>query len=590
MASEKDKETIRERVSLVDLVSSYTKLKKAGSRYAGLCPFHGDKDPSFSVNEDLKLWHCFGCKRGGDIFSFVMEIENVDFNEAIEMLARRAGITLTPERPVDRKKKEKKDRIRTINELATKYFFKVLTSSKHGEKFLQYLEERNVSKEQIRSFKLGAAFESWDNLLNTLGKKGFSPAEIASAGLAIRRERGDGFYDRFRNRLIFPLFNVVGDVVGFAGRAYGDDMPKYLNTPETPLFDKSRLLYGLDRAKRHLESAGAIITEGYMDVIALHGAGLENAVASMGTALTGAHVDLLRRYTSSVTLSYDSDFAGDSASMRGIEMLVRAEMDVRVVSLPEGEDPDSVVQKGGREAFEEYLDGAADYFDFFLSTHRRRTGSEKPSQKSEIIRQMAPLIESSPSEILRADQKKRLADGLGITERQVYTAISRLDELKTAPRDTRGGETDEIRAILSTGEKVEKGILESIFTSRENAERILRELRPEDFTQREYMALFGYCGEYLEKNGSFEPDSFLNAVHPQEMVRILSGLSLVSGDGEADTPEIVEDKLSKFKKDLVDREMLDIKRQLEEATKTGDKEAIMRLMKRKSALDSERFG
>lgn len=588
MASDREKDLIRERVSLVEVISSYTQLKKSGNRYAGLCPFHSDKDPSFSVDDERRLWHCFGCKRGGDVFAFVMEADNVDFGQAVELLARRAGIQLTDGFKGDTGQRDKKDRVRAVNELASKYFFKVLTSSKFGEKFLKYLDDRGVTHEQIKSFRLGACFESWDKLITTLGGKGFQPQELALAGLAIHKPERNSYYDRFRNRLMFPLVNVVGDVVGFAGRAWGDDMPKYLNTPETPLFSKSKLLYGLDRAKKNASENGIIITEGYMDVIALHRAGLDTAVASMGTALTKSHVDMIRRYTRKVALSYDSDFAGDSASMRGIEMLVESEFDVRVVSLPEGDDPDSLVRKGGGAEFQKYLDGAKDYFDFFMEHRIRQIGAETATQKSDVIKAMTRLIRLSPNEILRDEQVERMANRLGVTRKQAQSVMSRAKERIATGGGSAGAALD--AAVIEGGSKVEKEILEALFLSRTSAEKVLSALETDDFSQKRHKVVFAYCAEYMRKTGGFDPNGFLNETHPPEVMALISGLALTGRPDAESEEKLLDSKLATFRKELLDREIAVLKRELEETAKVGDREKETHLLSRLSVLMKQKHG
>jgi DNA primase len=581
MATDKDLEQIRERTNLVSLVSAHTSLKKAGTRYKGRCPFHADKDPSFTVDEEKKLWHCFGCGVGGDMFTFVMQTENVGFGEAVEMLAKRAGITLTPSRPEERGRRNLKDKILKINDLASRYFFKVLISSKSGEKFLKYLEERKIPKDEIRSFKLGASQESWDALLNALCKKDFTPADVAQAGLAIARDSG-GYYDRFRDRLIFPLFNVVGDIIGFAGRAYGDAMPKYLNTSETPLFDKGKMLYALDRAKKHVGEHGIIMTEGYMDVISLHKVGIRSAVASMGTALTQAQVDLLRRYTEKVTLCYDSDIAGDAASMRGIEMLVDRGVDIRVMSLPAGEDPDSIVREGGAEAFLERAAKASDYFSYFLEKSIARIGGKTPAQKRDVILQLAPLIERTPNEILKDEQIAALAERLSVAERHVQSAMS---QAKEAPRK-RGGGADNaaIERTLSGSLAVEKKIIEILLSSPEAAGRVLDALQPEYFEDRNNRGFFKYCSKYREKFGKFNPDEFLNMVHEQEVIRYISGIPVAGGRAAEAAAASVDDVLEKFIADVGKRQIADLQKQIVHAQKEGDMKMASQLAVRLSEI------
>ncbi len=576
MATEKELETIRERTSIVDLVSAHTRLKRAGRRFKGLCPFHADKDPSFTVDEERKLWHCFGCGEGGDVFTFVMKAENTDFGEAVEILAKRTGVTLSSARPEDAGRRRAKDRILKINELAVRYFYKVLVSSKSGEKFLKYLEERRVPPEQIKAFRIGASLDSWDNLTKALVKKEFTTSEIVQAGLAISK---DGrCYDRFRNRLMFPLFNVVGDPVGFAGRAFGDAMPKYLNTPETPLFDKGKMLYALDKAKKHAADSGIILCEGYMDVMALHRAGFDTAAASMGTALTQTQVDLVRRYTDRVVLSYDADIAGDSASMRGIEMLVTRGFDIKVVSLPKGDDPDSIITKGGPEAFGKHLENAFDYFDFFLEKTIERVGAGTPGEKREVIMQLSPLIDKSPNNLLREQQVRILSNRIGEADKHVLAAMQQIRESRRdgAAKDTASAAID---TILSGGAKVERKLLQLMLSSKKDAETILGAVEPSLFESTHHKAFLAYCRQYRERHGGFDPNTFLNEIHPQEIISILSGIPLASYGKE--TPgEQTEDVLDKFLRDASDRQIADLRRQVERARKEGDKKLENQLASR----------
>jgi DNA primase len=580
MANEHDLELIRERTNIVDLIGAHTRLKKTGARFKGLCPFHTDSAPSFTVDPDKKLWHCFGCGAGGDVFTFVMQADNVDFAEAVQVLAKRCGVTLTATRPGDSDRRRLKDRILKINELSANYFGMVLMKSKSGEKFMEYLEQRRIPKEEIKSFKLGASQDSWDALLKALTKKEFTPAEITTAGLAITNE--NKCYDRFRNRLMFPLFSVVGDIVGFAGRAFGDAMPKYLNTPENPLFEKGKMLYALDRAKKNVGPYGIIMTEGYMDVISLHKVGIRSAVASMGTALTPMQVDLMRRYSEKVVLSYDSDSAGDKASMRGIEILVDRGMEIRVVALPKGEDPDSITREGGAEAFIKYLDNAYDYFDFFLGKSIERIGADSPARKRDVILEMATLIEKTPNAILKEQQVKKLADRLETSEQHVNAAMS---QVKDAGRGHRAVDTAAIEKILSGGAKVEMMLLKRILKSAAEAGRILKALDAADFEDYANRAFFAYCSEYLEAHGKFEPEEFLKSVHPQEITK-LAGAALFIDDQNEKSDDIIE----KFIEDAHTRHRADLIRQLEQAQKSGDSKLAAQLAARVAELKKSMHG
>ncbi len=574
MANDKDLELIRERTNIVDLISAHTRLKKTGARYKGLCPFHTDKAPSFTVDAERKLFHCFGCGVGGDVFTFVMQTENVDFAEAVQILAKRANVTLSEFKPGDGQKRKLKDRVLKVNELASKYFSKVLVSTRHGEKFLAYLEGRRIPKDEIASFKIGASMESWDGLLRTLAKKEVTEQEIAAAGLAIQGERG--YYDRFRDRLMFPLFNVVGDIAGFAGRAYGDAMPKYLNTPENALFEKGKMLYALDRAKKNVGEFGIIMTEGYMDVISLHKVGIRSAVASMGTALTPMQVDLLRRYTDKVVLCYDSDIAGDKASMRGIELLVNRGLDIRVMSLPKGEDPDSIVREGGPEAFVKHLRIAADYFDFFLGKCIERIGADTPARKRDVIVEMASLIDKTPNDILKDQQVKQLADTIGVTEQHVNSAMGQIRE---AGRSNRAVDAAELEKIFAGGAKVEMIILKRLLSSPEDAAKILKRLDPADFEGIDTHSFYAYCRKYAKEKGRFVPEEFLQEVHPQEISKTAGSVLFIDDENEK-----AEDILDTFVPMARTRQRADLQKQLQSAQKSGDAKLAAQLAARITEL------
>ncbi len=578
MATEHEKELIRQRIDFAELVSAYTRLKKTGNRFMGVCPFHNDRGPSFSVDNEAKLFHCFGCKASGDLFTFVMKIENVEFGEAVELLAKRAGVTITRGFDSDGgEKSRQRDRVRKINEVAARYFYKVLTGTREGEAFQTYLEKRRVPPELARSFKLGASLESWDGLIRSLTKKGYELADMLAAGLVIRAENGR-YYDRFRNRLIFPLTNVVGEIIGYAGRTLGADVAKYMNTPETVLFDKGRMLYALDKAKKHAESGGLILTEGYMDVIALHGAGVSNAVASMGTALTENQVDLLRRYTKKLHICYDSDFAGDNASMRGIELLVEKEFDVKVLTLPEGDDPDSVVARDGREGFVKFLEASEDYFDYFLRKTIARIGSDTSTQKWEVIKAMIGMIEKTPVEPLKTEQMRLLAERLGVEEKHVYSAQAQVHRNKMPVRRARE-EPEALVNVFRGSNLVENEVLEILLTSNELALAVLTKADPEGFREPANRRFFEYCRNYCAENGGlFDIDRFYGGMHPQNIATMLGALKRDPAEDQLRRAN-AENVLRRFRSLTLDYQIARLKRDQELAEKEGDKERVIFLMK-----------
>lgn len=578
MADESELEQIRSRVSIVEVVSAHTTLKKTGATMKGLCPFHKEKTPSFTVNEERGLWHCFGCGEGGDIFGFVMKAENLVFGDAVERLARQGGVVLKAGKRTSPEQRSLKDRALKVNERACRIFQSLLLKSADGEKFRAYLERRRIGPAETEAFRLGASRDSWDYLLKQLAEDGFSAEDAAAAGLAIQRESG-GMYDRFRNRLMFPLVNVVGDVVGFGARTLGDDTPKYINTPQSPAFDKGKMLYALDIAKKHAADNALILTEGYMDVIALHREGFRNSVASMGTALTETQVSILRRYCSAVYLAYDADFAGDAATLRGIEMLVEQGLGVRVVNLPQGKDPDDVMKESGRAGFTALMEKSPGFFEHFARRHIQRLGGDSPESQKEIILALAPLIEKTPNPLLKDHQVNLLADMLGLEERQV-----RLVLFTARPSAKRPGRNEPpAPAEAAPGGAVrEKNIFHLLLSSQENAIKILDALTPDDFLITPYRKLFVYVRNYREKKGGFDPDEFLSLSHPQEAMQLLSGIALKKEEAGVETR--VDECIARIKGEAKKRKLASIKKKIEQAEREGDKKLVLKLALEASEL------
>jgi DNA primase len=423
---------VRNSGDIVRLVSDYVPLKPAGSRLKGLCPFHHEKTPSFSVDPQLQLFYCFGCQSGGDAFKFVMLYEKLDFPEAVEFLAKRWGVPLprTASRPED----DAKTRLLLMNDAATGFYRAQWSDAARGKPAREYVARRGVSIDVAQRFGLGYAPDSWDSLLRVLGARGFTAQELQNAGLAVPRKDGSGQYDRFRHRLIFPIRDVSGRVVAFGGRALGDAEPKYLNSPETPAYVKGEHLYGLDVARDAIRREGfAILVEGYLDLIALHQAGFENAVASLGTALTPSQVKLLARYAIRVVVSYDGDAPGISAAAKTLDLFLERGFDVRVAEIPEGKDPDEFVKSEGAATYDALVRQAPSYLDFLVRRELRGRDLERPEQKVAAINAILPKLARLESAVERAAWAGRLADALRIEDDLV------MQELRNALRAAKPG-------------------------------------------------------------------------------------------------------------------------------------------------------
>lgn len=401
-------EEVRERNDIVDVISGYVKLSKKGSSYFGLCPFHNEKSPSFSVSPGKQMYYCFGCGAGGNVFTFLMEYENYTFPEAMKALAERAGVAL-PEREYsqeDRQQQDLRTRLLELNKLAAKYFYYQLRSERGGQA-MAYLKGRQLSDETIKSFGLGFANKYSNDLYQYMKSQRVSDELLRESGLMNVDEKR-GMYDKFWNRVIFPIMDVNSRVIGFGGRVMGDGKPKYLNSPETKIFDKSRNLYGLHVARTSRKKY-ILVCEGYMDVISLHQAGFKNAVASLGTALTTQHAALLKRYTNEVVLTYDSDEAGTRAALRAIPILKAAGLTAKVLHMQPYKDPDEFIKALGADKFQERIDGAENSFLFEITMLEREYDLRDPEGKTAFYNAVASRLVEFETEIERENYIEAVA-------------------------------------------------------------------------------------------------------------------------------------------------------------------------------------
>ncbi len=412
---------IRGAADIVDVVSGAVLLKKSGKNYLGLCPFHSEKTPSFTVSPSKQIFHCFGCGEGGNVFSFVMKQEGMTFPEAARTLAQRYNVIIPDRRmsPGEKRRLDERDQLAAVNQMGMDYYRRLLSDSSAGQMAREYLKKRGLDPATIESFAIGFAPEGWDNVLNYLVRKRIPPDLVEKSGLTVPRKNRSGYYDRFRNRIIFPIMDTGNRVLGFGGRVMDDSLPKYLNSPETPVYNKSRTLYGLNLAKPHCRETGtAIIVEGYFDVIALHQHGIRNAVATLGTALTPEHVRLLKGCIGEkglVLLVYDSDEAGIKAARRSIEVFDKEFVNAQVLVLESGYDPDTYIFEFGAEAFERATDGALDIIPFLLHSAIGRHGLSVGG-KVKIVAELIGALRSVSDVVARSLYAKMVSEKLGIDE------------------------------------------------------------------------------------------------------------------------------------------------------------------------------
>ena len=521
-------EEVRQKNDIVDVVSQYVKLTRKGSSYFGLCPFHNEKTPSFSVTPGKQMYYCFGCGAGGNVFNFIMEYENYTFGEALKHLAERAGVEL-PQIEYSREVQEKarqKAELLEINKQAAQYFYYQLRTEK-GQQGYQYLAGRGLSEETMRRFGLGYSDKFSDGLYRYLKSKGYQDERLRESGLFNVDER-HGMYDKFWNRVIFPIMDVNNRVIGFGGRVMGDGKPKYLNSPETKIFDKSRNLYGLNIA-RTTRKKYLILCEGYMDVISMHQAGFTNAVASLGTALTSGHASLLKRYTQEVLLLYDSDEAGVRAALRGIPILREAGVNSRVVNLHPYKDPDEFIKNMGPEAFEERLNQASDSFLFRVSIAESEFPMNEPQGQNRFFERCAQMLLELKDELERnlyiEAIVKKYRGQYGVSVEDLRKRVNTL-ALKGTPAENRiqpRNGTKEKKKRDSASDQAQKLMLTWLVTYPRIFDKVAQYLGPEDFV----VPLYREVAEMLftqHKEGQVNPARLLNSFTDSEEQREVASL------------------------------------------------------------------
>ena len=549
-------EEVRMKNDIVDVISGYVKLQKKGSNYFGLCPFHNEKSPSFSVSPSKQMYYCFGCGAGGNVITFVMEYENYSFMEALQMLADRAGVAL-PKQEYSKEAKEAAD-LRTalleINRMAANYYYFQLTNPQ-GEVGYRYLRDRQLADDTIRHFGLGFANKTSDDLYRYLRAKGYDDKILKETGLVTIEERGA--HDKFWNRVMFPIMDVNNRVIGFGGRVMGAGEPKYLNSPETKLFDKSRNLYGLNYARLSREKY-ILICEGYMDVIAMHQAGFTNAVASLGTAFTTQHAALLKRYTDKVVLTYDSDGAGTKAALRAIPILRDVGMSIRVLNMQPHKDPDEFIKNMGAEAFRERIEQARNSFLFEIDVLKRNYEMDDPEQKTEFYNQVAKKLCEFPEALERENYLEAVSREFFINYEDLKRLVNRMgarlgpvapreEEENTAgkkKKDREDGRNQSQRLLLTW-------LIENPFLF----DKIEGIITPDDFIEDLYhqVARMVFDGHAA---GNLNPAEILNHfINDEEQYRVVAGVFNASLKESLDNEEqkkAFSETIMKVKKNSLD--------------------------------------
>ena len=520
--SEEILEKIKSQNDIVDVISERVRLKKAGRNFTGLCPFHNEKTPSFSVSQEKQIYKCFGCGEAGNVISFVMKDKNLPFIEAVKYLANRANIPLKLGNGEQSQSNRKKELLYKVNVEAAKFFFSNLMNNQNAK---EYFLNRGIKEETIKKFGLGYANDSWNSLMFYLRKKGINDGLLEEAGLiSVNKEKGRK-YDRFRNRVMFPVFDYQGKVIGFGGRVLDDSKPKYLNSPETLVFQKGTNLYGLNFALKHnMSERYFVIVEGYMDLISLHQYGITNVVASLGTALTINQARLLKRYADKVVISYDADLAGQMATLRGLEILRTAGFDVRVLSIPQGKDPDEYVRSNGREAFLKLINNAEPLIDYRIK--KAEEGIDFKNSQSVILYSKRIMDIISDLDPIEKDVYiKKASENTGIKEQALY------DILKIKMKDNRENdfrnnkEEDRSKLYVEPGFlKAERTLLKMMLENNEYLQYIEERISENDFILLEHKEIFTVIilakGENINNIESFIESRLSDVKTIGELVKI----------------------------------------------------------------------
>ncbi len=541
-------ESVQAQSDLVSVVSGYVPLKRRGNRYWGCCPFHQEDTPSFSVKPDEGFFYCFGCKAGGNVFKFISMIEGVNYYEAIKLQAERLNIPV-PERektPKEIAREAKRKDLMKVHEMATAFFHNCLTLTAYGQGALNYLHGRGITDEIIKEFKLGCAPDAWSKLTDAFIKREIPGKLLEESGLSVAKENSGRAYDRFRNRAMIPIADERGRVVAFGGRILGNGQPKYLNSPESPIFNKRRLLFGLDKAKRHVQQADfVLVTEGYMDAISVYAAGIRNAVASLGTAFTEEQCRLLMRYTSNIYFCYDSDNAGQTATVRAMTIAKAAGADVRVVMIPDGKDPDEFIRKHGADSFRKLIDDALPLMEYHIRHVMNHANMGSLEGRVKAMNELMPVLAGIKNSAELSAYSAKIAQLLGIDEGDIRAELRRSGRLiaKNAEPSSNAVKRRIVRSLDNAQIKAARVIIRLAWDNPEVLES-LEAAVPLEFLDERHAEVISAMKAAMSDGRSFdELVGHLGEGAAEELSR-----SLVEDYGSDDLSELYDDCLKKLRK------------------------------------------
>ncbi len=557
-------EEIKSRCDIVDVISDYMQLKSSGSNYTGLCPFHSEKTGSFMVSKSKQIYKCFGCNAGGDVISFVMRYENVDFMDAVKILARRCGITL--ERNISEEEKQKIQEINKFREIHTEaarfYFANLLGTKNPG---YEYLKKRGLSDKIIKKFGLGYSLNSWNSLMNYLLAKGYDKTDLVKCGLVTHKTETNKYFDRFRNRVMFPIFNYNGKVIGFGGRVLDDSLPKYLNSPETLVFNKRLNLYGLNISKKSIKDDTLILVEGYMDLISLYQNNIENVVATLGTALTIEQARLIRKFAKNVIISYDSDQAGQNATLRAIDILLQADIKVKILNLKDCKDPDDFIKKYGFEGYKKAMEDSDYYIKYKIDILKKKYNLNNDSQKMSFVEEATFMLKKLKSPIEKDLYAKYLSDLTNISIESIRASVGikvNSNYNKTNKRNTNVHKKIEQMSKIQDGYlKVEAKFIKLLMENKNLRESLLQDINEQQFLFNETKEIFNYIIKNRELD-KITIDKIKSLNISEEYVNNIQNIQIE--EINTYTLESTKNIIKQIKKNIIDNEIKSMSYQIKE--------------------------
>ena len=560
---------VRDRTDIVEVVSKFVSIKKVGKNFKGLCPFHSEKTPSFTVSSEKRIYHCFGCGAGGNVFKFVMEVQNISFVDAVQQFAESAGVPI----PIPNKgnlndpKYQEREALKKANELATNYFQSLFKESEKGLAARDYLKGRHFDGEILDQYKIGWAIPEWRGLTNHLRKtSNLSRKTVLQSGLVIEKEEGSNIYDRFRGRVIFPIQDAHGSVIGFGGRAISEsDQPKYLNSPETPLYQKSQVLFGMNLAKQAIRKEDqAILVEGYLDQMRATQYGVLNTVATCGTALTAKQAAMLRNYASSVVMVFDSDNAGRDAADKGFEVLQEKGLQVKIVFLPEGKDPDSYIHENGVEKFLEKIKTAKPYLESYIDGVITRKNGNSTSELAKMANQVVPMLRKVQNLVERNSLVEYFSSEAKIDDAAFLMELKKSFSKNQSRVEVLETKTDSVL-------RLERHLVQLILSDKETAQKVLHAVNPEDFSSSVLRTIAITCSQKIQEDESLEIDKLIDNTDNPEAKDLLTQLGLEPLEFDS-VEKSVTDCIKKFNSFHLKSKIKIYKKQRNEANIAGQTE------------------